>query len=165
MAVTDPPTLTRTDGSPKWNMAGAVAAAAGASVCCVGPLLLLALGVGGAWIGNLTAMERYRPIWMAAALVFLGLAFVRAYRKPKEEVCTPGTTCPPDAGRGNKVLLWIVTALVLGLLALPYVIPYAFAGVPAEGPVPRQVGPERLTEATTQVGFPSKVMKEGGKQR
>lgn len=161
MAVTDP---SRTDGSPKWSMAGAVAAAAGASVCCVGPLLLLALGVGGAWIGNLAAMERYRPIWMAATLVFLGLAFVRAYRKPKKEVCAPGTTCPPDAGRRNKVLLWIVTAIVLGLLALPYAIPYAFAGGPAEGPVTRQAGPERLTEATTQGSFPSTVMKEGGKQ-
>ena len=162
MAVTDP---SRTDGSPKWSMAGAVAAAAGASACCVGPLLLLAMGVGGAWIGNLTAMERYRPIWMAATLVFLWLAFVRAYRKPKEEVCAPGATCPQDAGRRNKVLLWIVTALVLGLLALPYVIPYAFAGGPSEGHLTRQVGPERLTEATTQVGFPPTVMEEGGKQR
>jgi hypothetical protein len=35
--------------------------AVGASVCCVGALLPLALGIGGTWIGNLTAMERYRP--------------------------------------------------------------------------------------------------------
>ncbi|MEK7375022.1 MAG: mercuric transporter MerT family protein [Thermodesulfobacteriota bacterium] len=71
------------DGVAKWGLAGAVAAAVGASVCCLGPLLLLALGVGGAWIGNLTAMEKYRPIWTAATLVFLGLAFARVYRKPK----------------------------------------------------------------------------------
>jgi hypothetical protein len=58
MAVTDP---SRTDGSPEWSMAGDVAAAAGASVCCVGALLPLALGIGGTWIWNLTAMERYRP--------------------------------------------------------------------------------------------------------
>lgn len=159
MAVNGP---SRTCVSPKWSIAGAVAAAAGASACCVGPLLLSALGIGGAWIGNLSAMERYRPVWMAATLVFIGLAFVLAYRKPKEEVCAPGTTCPPDAGRRYKVLLWIVTALVLGLLAIPYVIPYALAGFPAEGPVPRQVGPERLTEVTTQVGSPSTVMEEGG---
>ncbi len=59
--------------TPKWGLAGAVAAAIGASACCLGPLLLPALGVGGAWIGNLKAMERYRPYRMAATLVFLGL--------------------------------------------------------------------------------------------
>jgi len=115
---------------PKWGLVGAVAAAVGASVCCLGPLLLLALGVGGAWIGNLTAMEPYRPYWMAAVLVFLGLAFFRVYRKPREIACTPGSACSSDAGRRNKIILWIVTALVLGLLALPYAIPYAFAGGP-----------------------------------
>jgi mercuric ion transport protein len=136
MAEPDPK---RADGNPKWSLAGAVAAAVGASVCCVGPLLLLALGVGGAWIGNLTAMEKYRPIWTAATLVFLGLAFVRTYRLPKEEDCPSGTACPPNAGRRNKVLLWIVTALVLGLLALPYAIPYAFAGGIDEVPTTREV--------------------------
>jgi mercuric ion transport protein len=110
------------DGNTKWSLAGAVAAAVGASVCCLGPLLLLALGVGGAWIGNLTAMEKYRPIWMAATLVFLGLAFARVYRKPKGDACASKSSCPPNAGRRNKVLLWIVTALVLGVLALPYAI-------------------------------------------
>ncbi len=32
---------------PKWGLVGAVAAAAGASVCCLGPLSLPAVGVGG----------------------------------------------------------------------------------------------------------------------
>jgi mercuric ion transport protein len=107
---------------PKWGLAGAVAAAVGASVCCLGPLLLLAVGVGGAWIGSLTAMERYRSYWMAATLVFLGLAFVGVYRKPKEVACAPGSACSTHAGRRNKIVLWIVTALVLGVLALPYAI-------------------------------------------
>lgn len=44
-----------------WGLVGAVVSAVGASICCVGPLLLLGLGVGGAWVGNLTAMEEYRP--------------------------------------------------------------------------------------------------------
>ncbi len=139
MAVIDP---RRTDGSPKWGLAGAVAAAVGVSVCCVGPLLLLALGVGGTWVGNLTAMEKYRPIWTAATLFFLGVAFVRVYRKPNGEACAPGSACPLNAGRRNKFLLWIVTALVLGLLALPYLVQYvpnAFAGDPEKAPVTRQV--------------------------
>ena len=112
----------RIDGNTRWGLAGAVAAAEGASVCCLGPLLLLAMGIGGAWIGNLTAMEAYRPIWMAATFLFLGLRFARVYRKPKENACALGSSCPPNAGRRNKLLFWIVTALVLGLLALPCAI-------------------------------------------
>jgi len=33
-----------------------------ASTCCLGPLVLITLGFSGAWIGNLTALEPYRPI-------------------------------------------------------------------------------------------------------
>ncbi|MBE0974886.1 mercuric transport protein, partial [Escherichia coli] len=35
-----------------------------ASTCCLGPLILVALGFSGAWIGNLTALEPYRPIFI-----------------------------------------------------------------------------------------------------
>ena len=43
----------------KGSLVAGVLAGIGASVCCVGPLVLLALGIGGAWIGNLTALEPY----------------------------------------------------------------------------------------------------------
>jgi mercuric ion transport protein len=42
------------------SLIAASLAAVGASICCVGPFVLLMLGVGGAWIGNLTALE---PVW------------------------------------------------------------------------------------------------------
>ena len=45
----------------KGSLVAGVAAAIGASVCCLGPLVLLMLGIGGAWIGNLAAFEPYRP--------------------------------------------------------------------------------------------------------
>ncbi|MCL6483096.1 MAG: mercuric transport protein, partial [Janthinobacterium lividum] len=34
-----------------------------ASACCLGPLVLIALGFSGAWIGNLAVLEPYRPIF------------------------------------------------------------------------------------------------------
>jgi mercuric ion transport protein len=40
-----------------------------ASTCCLGPLILVALGLSGAWIGNLTRLEPYRPFLIAGALV------------------------------------------------------------------------------------------------
>jgi mercuric ion transport protein len=59
-----------------------------ASACCLGPLVLIALGFSGAWIGNLTVLEPYRPIFIGAALVALfspgGASTAR--RKPANRV-------------------------------------------------------------------------------
>lgn len=99
-----------------------VVAAIGASVCCVGPLVLLALGIGGTWVGSLTAMEPYRPYFIGLTLLFLGLAFRRLYLVP--QVCTPGTPCADPRTRQNQRLtFWIVAALLLGLLAVPWLAP------------------------------------------
>ena len=45
--------------TPNRSLLLAIVAGLGASACCIGPLLLLSLGIGGAWVGNLTAMEPY----------------------------------------------------------------------------------------------------------
>src|SRR6266542_3122810 len=50
----------------KGSLVAGILAAIGASVCCVAPLVLLALGIGGAWIGNLTAFEPYPPLLHSA---------------------------------------------------------------------------------------------------
>ncbi|GAC1327011.1 MAG: mercuric transport protein MerT [Collimonas sp.] len=106
----------------KHTLIAGVLAAVGASVCCVGPLLLLALGIGGTWVGSLTAMEPYRPYFISLTLLFLGLAFRRLYLVP--QVCTPGTPCAdPRTINRHRLIFWIVTALVLGLLAVPRLAP------------------------------------------
>ena len=99
-----------------------VVAAVGASVCCVGPLVLLALGIGGTWIGNLTAMEPYRPAFIGLTLLFLGLAFRRLYLV--QPVCAPGTPCAgPRTVKRQRMTFWIVAALLLTLLAVPWLAP------------------------------------------
>src|SRR5579883_1105005 len=55
----------------KTALFGGVLAGIGASACCVGPLLLLTLGIGGAWIAHLTALEPFRPVFMVLAALFL----------------------------------------------------------------------------------------------
>lgn len=108
----------------RWGLAGAVAGAFAASVCCLGPLVLVTLGATGAWIGGLAALEPYRPLFMAATVALLGFAFYREYRKPKAEACAPGSACAvPAARRGMRVGLWVVAALVVVLLVLPYAAP------------------------------------------
>ncbi len=105
----------------KRGIAGAIIAAIAASVCCVGPLVLLALGVSGAWVGSLTALEPFRPYFMGVTFIFLGYAFYRIYRKPKAEECEPGSYCAnPKSEKINKISLWSVTFLILVLFAIPY---------------------------------------------
>src|SRR5438876_10821142 len=93
--------------SAKGSLAAGLLAAIGASVCCVGPLVLLALGIGGAWISNLIALEPYRPIFIGLTLVFLGLAYRKLYAAP--EVCAPGMACAePTVLRRQRTVLWVV---------------------------------------------------------
>jgi len=117
--MSGPKESTRT-GS-RFLIAG-ILAALGASACCVGPLVLLALGISGAWIGSLRALEPYRPIFIGLTLLFLAGAFHRLYLV--RQVCTPGSACadPPTLKR-ERLVFWIVTILALGLIAVPWIAP------------------------------------------
>ena len=108
--------------SGKGSLVAGALAALGASVCCVGPLVLLGLGIGGTWIARLTAMEPYRPAFVLLTLLFLGLAFRKLYLVP--QVCEPGTPCAdPRALRRQRLTFWFVVAVLLGLLAVPLLAP------------------------------------------
>lgn len=94
-----------------------------ATACCLGPLLLLMLGFSGAWIGNLTVLEPYRPWFIAAALVAMVFAWRRIYRPA--QVCKPGDVCAAAAVRTSyRIAFWAVAALVLVALGFPYVLPF-----------------------------------------
>ena len=104
------------------SLTAAILAAIGASVCCVGPLLLLALGIGGAWIGNLTALEPYRPVFIGLTVLLFGLAFRRLYLQPR--ACAAGAACDDASSvRRQRIVFWLVSVLMLGLLAVPWVAP------------------------------------------
>ena len=93
-----------------------------ASACCLGPLVLVALGFSGAWIGNLTVLEPYRPIFIGAALIALFFAWRSIFRPAR--ACKPGDVCAvPQVRTTYKIMFWIVSALVLVVLAFPYVLP------------------------------------------
>ena len=110
----------------KRGLTGAIIAAIAASICCVGPLVLLALGVGGAWVGSLTALEPFRPYFMGVTFLFLAYAFYRIFRKPKAEECAPGSYCAnPKSDKINKISLWSVTVLILVLFSVPYIAGYS----------------------------------------
>lgn len=130
----------------RFGLVGAILAAIAASVCCLGPLVLLALGISGAWISNLSALEPYRPVFMAITFAFLGFAFYKVYKKPKAETCEQGSYCGnPKAKRISTIILWVVAVSVVILFALPYAIPYL--GENAQGQQTRAIpdGMEAIT--------------------
>ena len=102
-------------------LAGGLAALL-ASTCCLGPLVLIALGFSGAWIGNLTVLEPYRPVFIAVALVALFFAWRRIWRPVT--ACAPGAVCAvPEINRAYRFLFGVVAVLVLVALAFPYLAP------------------------------------------
>lgn len=103
---------------------GGVIAAIGASLCCIGPLVLVMLGIGGAWVSNLAALEPFRPYFLGVAVIFLFLAWRKIYRTPATAACTPGSLCAmPQTNRVYKILFWIVASLVGLAMAFPYIAP------------------------------------------
>ena len=115
---------TRRDGRGSLITGGVAAVLA--SACCLGPLVLLALGFSGASIGSLTALEPYRPLFVATAVVSLLLAWRRIWR-PAAETCAPGAVCGvPPVNRAYKLLFVIVAVLVLIALVFPTIAPWFY---------------------------------------
>lgn len=109
-------------GNGKGTLIAGVVAAVGASMCCVAPLILLALGISGAWISTLTALEPLRPVFIGLTLLFLGLSFRNVYLNP--QACVPGTACADSRTvKRQRSMFWMVSVLALTLLAVLWVAP------------------------------------------
>ena len=108
------------DRKKGWFAVGGVIGAILASTCCIAPLVLLTLGISGAWIGNLTALEPYKPIFAGVALVFIGLGFRQIYFKARP-ACEEGSYCArPESSRITKTALWLSTILVVLALTIDW---------------------------------------------
>ena len=117
---------TRTNKSGFWLLAAGTLTAVGASACCVIPLILLALGIGGSWLSSLSLLEPYRPLFIAATLLLLTLAFWRLYLAPR--ACDPGSSCAqPNVIKRPRLVFWMVSTLAFGLIALPWLIPLFYS--------------------------------------
>lgn len=109
----------------KQAMIAGVFAAIGASLCCVAPLLLLSLGLGGAWVSSLTLFQPVRPLFVILTLLFVGLAFRSLYLIPK--ACAAGEPCSDDTALSRqRFIFWLVAVPLLGLLAFPWFAPWFY---------------------------------------
>lgn len=116
---------TQSTGNTRLLSAGALLSAVTASICCIGPIALALLGLGGGAL--LLKFEPYRPYLLAATALFLGAAFYLTYRRPTVEQCASDSTCPSAAStKGQKLALWIVTLLVLLAATFPHFSKWLF---------------------------------------
>ena len=119
-----------------WTLSAAGIAALLASSCCLMPLILVSVGLSGAWLGNLRVLQPYAPIFIGIAIVALVLAGNSLFRS--------AASCPVDAaapqgdrpgGRPHplaqrrvfhKAIFWAITALTVILLVTPGVAPWFY---------------------------------------
>jgi len=101
----------------KISAVGSILTAIGASLCCIGPVLVVLFGIGS--IGAFSVFESYRPYLIGFTVVLLGLAFYLTYRK-REVVCADGTCKMQSTGTWNKISVWGATLLAAGAIAFPY---------------------------------------------
>lgn len=110
-------------GSANAPLTGGVIAGLAASICCIGPIVLVALGLGGAAAGLIAFFTPVRPVFIGLALLFLGLAAYRLFYVPR--VCAPGTACADPRTLRNQRLLFIGGVIVVAaLVAFPWYVDY-----------------------------------------
>lgn len=100
---------------------GAIAAALMASLCCVGPVLFVVLGVG-AGFGRM--FEPLRPVFTIVTVALVAAGFYAVYGRPKAPVSdatceTNGVCAATFTRRRDKVVVWLGALIALFLLTFP----------------------------------------------
>jgi len=113
----------------KLPVIGSLLSAFLASVCCVVPVIFAALGVGAGATGSLamsadlaTSLVPFRPLFIGASILFIGVAFYAVYRKKGGS----SEDCYCDVAQGSRIekrsrsLIWVMAAIAMILITLPY---------------------------------------------
>jgi mercuric ion transport protein len=141
------PTTTAPSSEPaipkrrKLLLGASVAAAIGASLCCILPILAAVTGAGAIAAG--VAFEKWRPYLLGVTGLLLASGFLVTYRDHKR-ACAAGSLCAAKPmSRWNYIALGILAAGVVALAAFPY-----YSGAVARMVV-RQPGPTHSVSSVT----------------
>ena len=111
-------------GRANWVATVALMGAGLASACCVVPLLFVTLGISGAWIANLTALEPIKPYVAVVTLALLGYGFWHVYLKPKPAWEDSSYCARPQSARTTKSVLWFGLAIIIPALTIDWWAPW-----------------------------------------
>jgi mercuric ion transport protein len=77
------------------------------------PLVFVTVGISGAWIGSLTALAPYQPIFMGLAGASIAAGFWSVYRRSRTACAGPDCGTPLSQ-RLSKAALWAgLTVLIV----------------------------------------------------
>jgi mercuric ion transport protein len=102
---------------------GGLVGALAASSCCILPLVLFSLGIGGAWIGNLTRLAPFQPCFIAATLSFLAYGYWLVYRSATRACVNDEACTRPLPNRLVKAGLIAATVMVVAALGFNFIAP------------------------------------------
>lgn len=112
--------------SEKLALGGAMAAAFGAALCCIGPVLFALLGLGA--FSAASVFQSLRPYLLAVAVLALAFGFYRVYFRREE--CAPGAACATKpVSKVNRAALWVALFVVTAFALSPYYIGYIATAV------------------------------------
>lgn len=114
-------------GGGKAGLIGGALAAFATVVCWVVPLVLVSIGVTGAWMSTFTVLAPYKWVLILLALGCMGYAWHKIYRVQPADGCGPDPECAaPQTSRWYRVMFWVVSAFILAALISPYLAPLFF---------------------------------------
>lgn len=119
-APADPAASTQRLG--KRLMALAVVSSILASTCCVLPLVLVLVGIGGAWMSNLVALKPVTPYFIALSVATLGWAGYLVFRPQAACAVEAGAACETTRPIMRRVFLGCALFIAL-LLLFPLIAP------------------------------------------
>jgi mercuric ion transport protein len=95
-----------------------------ASSCCILPVVLFSLGIGGAWIANFTQLAPYQPIFIAATVVFLSAGYWLVYRASRQACAVDQTCARPLPNRLVMAVLVAATIIAIVAFGFDFAAPY-----------------------------------------
>lgn len=102
-------------------LGSAFVAAIVSSLCCILPVLSVALGIGA--FGFASVFETFRPYLLVIAFLALGFAFYQIYFR--REKCAEGEACvTKPIGRIDRLLLWIAAIGITAFALFPFYTGY-----------------------------------------
>lgn len=115
--------MTQVEAKATGFLAGAgVIAAFLSSTCCVVPFAFVSLGIGGAWMSNLTALAPWQPLFLLAAVGLIGGGFYARIRRRKRTFAE-GSYCATDwSDQILSTLLWFGVALTVLAALFPFMV-------------------------------------------
>jgi copper chaperone CopZ len=110
----------------KAKSAGILAAVLG-SICCVGPLLLIAVGLGT----SAAVIGRYHWFFVIGAIAILAWAWIKHFREETRCACEHRLM----EGRGISLFTLLIASVIVLAFAGFSIRSYAFAGSPPATPI------------------------------